>query len=109
MAVLGWATPVLDCDGVLYGQFHSSQAPPGGLAPAFYKNSKVDQLLTDAQRIPSPAQRAAIYKEAQTLIWNDAPWIFLWTQKWYIATVKNLQGLAISPIEKWDAIYATWK
>ncbi len=109
MAVLGWATPVLDCDGTLYGQFHSSQQPPGGLAPAFYKNAQVDQLLTDARTIANQDKRAALYKQAQTLIWNDAPWIFLWTQKWYVVTVKNLQGLAISPIEKWDAVYATWK
>jgi peptide/nickel transport system substrate-binding protein len=43
------------------------------------------------------------------MIWNDAPWVFLWTQKWYVATVKNLEGVRVLPIEKWDAIYATWK
>ncbi len=109
MAVLGWATSVLDCDGTLYGQFHSSQAPPGGLAPAFYKNDRVDQLLAEARTVANQDKRKALYKEAQTLIWNDAPWIFLWTQKWYIATVKSLHDVGISPIEKWDAIYATWK
>ncbi len=109
MLVLGWAWVVLDCDGVLYGQFHSSQHPPAGLAPAFYKNSKVDQLLEEARTTMDPAKRQSLYKEAQTTIWNDAPWIFLWTQKWYVATVKNLQGVSITPIEKWDALYATWK
>ncbi len=109
MLVLGWAWVVLDCDGVLFGQFHSSQHPPKGLAPAFYKNLRSDQLLEEARTTINPAKRAALYKEAQTIIWNDAPWIFLWTQNWYVATVKNLQGVSISPIEKWDAIYATWK
>ena len=103
MIVLGWAWPVLDCDGVLYGQFHSSQAPPAGLAPSFYKNDKVDQLLTQAQSEINPDKRKEIYKEAQTLIWNDAPWVFLWSQKWYVATVKNLESVKINPIEKWDA------
>ncbi len=109
MLVLGWAWVVLDCDGVLFGQFHSSQHPPKGLAPAFYKNPRSDQLLEEARTTINPAKRAALYKEAQTIIWNDAPWIFLWTQNWYVAMVKNLQGVSISPIEKWDAIYATWK
>ncbi len=109
MIVLGWAWPVLDCDGVLYGQFHSSQGPPAGLAPSFYKNEKVDDLLTRARTEVNPDKRKEIYKEAQGLIWNDAPWVFLWSQKWYLGTVKNLEGVRINPIEKWDAIYATWK
>lgn len=107
--ILGWAWVVLDCDGVLFGQFHSSQQPPAGLASAFYKNEKVDDLLVKARTTVDVAQRATLYKDAQTQIWNDAPWVFLWSQKWYVATVKNLEGVRITPIEKWDAIYATWK
>jgi len=110
MIVLGWAWPVLDCDGALYGQFHSGVAhPPTGLGPAFYKNEKVDQLLLDARTTIDQEKRKALYKEAQQLIWNDAPWVFLWTQKWYVATVKNLEGVRILPIEKWDTSNATWK
>lgn len=104
MIVLGWAWPVLDCDGVLYGQFHSSQAPPGGLAPSFYKNPKVDEMLDRARSEIDPAKRKEIYKEAQAIIWNDAPWVFLWSQKWYVATAKNLERVVINPIEKWDAV-----
>ncbi|MDQ7828107.1 MAG: ABC transporter substrate-binding protein [Armatimonadota bacterium] len=109
MLVLGWAWVVLDCDGVLFGQFHSSQHPNRGLAPAFYRNARVDALLEEARTIVDQERRKALYREAQTIIWNEAPWIFLWTQKWYVATVKNLRGVSITPIEKWDAIHATWQ
>jgi peptide/nickel transport system substrate-binding protein len=110
MIVLGWAWPVLDCDGALYGQFNSKVAhPPTGLGPAYYKNEKVDQLLEEARVTIDPNKRKALYKEAQHLIWNDAPWVFLWTQKWYVATVKNLEGVRVLPIEKWDTSNATWK
>ncbi len=107
--VLGWAWPVLDCDGALYGQFHSTSHPPTGLGPAFYKNERVDVLLDQGRREIDPEKRKAIYREAQQLIWNDAPWVFLWTQKWYVATVRNLEGVRILPIEKWDTSNATWK
>lgn len=107
--VLGWAWVVLDCDGVLFGQFHSSQQPPRGLAEAFYKNDKVDTLLERARTVVDVAQRQSLYKDIQQQIWTDAPWVFLWSQKWYVATVKNLEGVRITPIEKWDAIWATWK
>jgi peptide/nickel transport system substrate-binding protein len=109
MIVLGWAWPVLDCDGALYGQFHSSQHPPSGLGPAFYKNDRVDQLLVQGRTTVDAKRRETIYKEAQELIWNDAPWVFLWTQKWYVATVKNLEGVRVLPIEKWDTTNAVWK
>lgn len=107
--VLGWAWTVLDCDGVLFGQFHSSQQPPRGLATAFYTSAKVDGLLEKARTTFDTNQRIALYKDAQQQIWSDAPWVFLWSQKWYVATVKNLEGVSITPIEKWDAIWATWK
>lgn len=110
MIVLGWSWPVLDCDGALYGQFHSGVAhPPTGLGPAFYKNERVDQLLAQGRTTVDPRRRETMYKEVQELIWNDAPWVFLWTQKWYVATVKNLEGVRILPIEKWDTTNAVWK
>ena len=109
MFVLGWAWVVLDCDGVLFGQFHSSQHPPRGLAPAFYANTQVDTWLDEARTTVDVEKRKTLYRDAQEQIWNDAPWIFLWAQNWYVATVKNLEGVSITPIEKWDAIYATWK
>ncbi|MDR7555756.1 MAG: ABC transporter substrate-binding protein [Armatimonadota bacterium] len=104
MIVLGWAWPVLDCDGVLYGQFHSSSHPPRGLGPAFYNNPKVDQLLERERQEANVERRKALMKEAQEIIWQDAPWIWLWSQKWYVVTVKNLEGVLIHPIEKWTAL-----
>ena len=109
MFVLGWAWVVLDCDGVLFGQFHSSQHPPRGLAPAFYTNAEVDSWLDEARTTVDVEKRKTLYRQAQQRIWTDAPWIFLWAQNWYVATVKSLVGVSITPIEKWDAIYATWK
>jgi peptide/nickel transport system substrate-binding protein len=67
MIVLGWAWPVLDCDGALYGQFHSGVAhPPTGLGPAYYKNEKVDGLLTEARSANDLNKRKALYKEASS-------------------------------------------
>jgi peptide/nickel transport system substrate-binding protein len=63
MIVPGWAWPVLDCDGALYGQFHSAVAhPPTGLGPAFCKNERVDRLLSDARTTIDPEKRKATWK-----------------------------------------------
>jgi len=64
----------------------------------------VDELLTKARTEIDSEKRKTIYKEAQGLVWEDAPWVFLWSQKWYVATAKNLESVVINPIEKWDAV-----
>ncbi|HLW59510.1 MAG TPA: ABC transporter substrate-binding protein [bacterium] len=109
MFVLGWATQYLDADGELFGQFYSAQWPPKGLAPMFYKDPKVDELLLSGQTTVDPKKRESDYKVAQEMIWNDAPWIFLWSQDFYVVTSSHLQGVTTTPNEKWAAIYATWK
>ena len=109
MFALGWATQYLDADGQLYGQFYSGQAPPNGLAPMFYKDPQVDALLLQGQIVPDPAKRQQIYKQAQELIWKDAPWVFLWSQDFYVVTSSHLAGVTVTPNEKWAGIYATWK
>lgn len=107
--VLGWASGYLDVDGELFGQFYSHQWPPGGLESTFYKNPKVDELLLAGQTTVDPKKRLDIYKEAQEMIWKDAPWIFLWSQNFYVVTSSHIEGVTTTPNEKWTAIYATWK
>jgi peptide/nickel transport system substrate-binding protein len=111
MFVLGWAAPYLDADAELFGQFYSGQWPPHGLAAQFYKDPTVDRLLLEGQTTVGAQQREAIYRaaQAQTQIWKDAPWIFLWSQDFYVATSSHLRGVTVVPTEKWAAIYATWQ
>jgi peptide/nickel transport system substrate-binding protein len=45
---------------------------------AFYSNKQVDALLVAGGRETDSAKRAALYQQAQTLINQDAPWLFLW-------------------------------
>jgi peptide/nickel transport system substrate-binding protein len=92
LLLLGWGPGVADAHFTLYGQFHSSQAPPRGLAAAHYNNSEVDKLLEQAMKELNEAKRAELYKRATEIIWRDAPWIFLYTQKWFYASVKDLKG-----------------
>lgn len=105
---LAWVPFPLDCWYLLFPNFHSSQRP-GMNNSMFYGNSKVDQLLDQARIELDASRRKTLLKEAQTIVWHDAPWVFLWNQKWYVATAQNLQGVSITPFEMFDAIYATWK
>jgi peptide/nickel transport system substrate-binding protein len=45
---------------------------------AGYSNKQVDELLAAGGREIDTAKRAAIYKQAQSIVTSEAPWIFLW-------------------------------
>ena len=103
--LLGWAPAYLDAAQQME-QFDSSQHPPAGLATSFYENPEVDRLIEAAGRATDPERREELYAEVSQLIWEDAPWIFLWVQRFpmaHSADVTNIWGL---PNEKFYAIYA---
>ena len=76
MFILGWVTVTGDADYGLYALFHSSQfGAPGNRT--FYANERVDELLDAARVETDPDARVALYHEAQEIIQEDAPWIFL--------------------------------
>lgn len=63
-----------------------------------YKNAKVDELLTVADSAPTDAARMAALGEAQTLIWNDAPYLWLQINENVSAVRKGLAGVSVMPI-----------
>ena len=45
-----------------------------------YDNPGVDTLLDQAARTLDDASRRSLLREAERIIWNDAPWVALWAQ-----------------------------
>ncbi|MBS4224154.1 ABC transporter substrate-binding protein [Lederbergia citrea] len=84
---LGWSGRT-DPDGNSYSWFYTG-AP---LNKSFYSNPKVDELFTEARLISDQAERAKLYKEISEIIWEDAPYIFLYHEKDYKAMKKNVKG-----------------
>lgn len=90
--LLGWASSYLDASGSME-TFDSRLQPPKGFNTAFYTNTKVNDLLDQALSEIDPTKRADLYCQAEKLVWEDAPWIFLWYQRFPIvhsAKVKNV-------------------
>ncbi|GGK30529.1 ABC transporter substrate-binding protein [Caldalkalibacillus thermarum] len=71
--MLGWSGVNGDPDYFLYNLL-SGYAIPGGNR-TFYDNPEVNELLVQAQNILDPDERAAVYRKAQEIIHEDAPWI----------------------------------
>ena len=77
-------------------------APLLGSVPArfnagFYQNARVDELLRKGRTTGGDAERAAIYKEAQRIISDEAPWIFIDHGRQIIIHRKRVQGFKLHP------------
>lgn len=60
-----------DPDGLLTYLFHSE----GAANTSHYKNENVDRLLDQARGMSDPKKRAGLYREAQTYMVHDLPYI----------------------------------
>jgi peptide/nickel transport system substrate-binding protein len=105
MHLLGWAPAFLDSSQQML-VFRTDQIPPNGLATALYSNKQVDALSARASTELNAQQRQAYYCKAWKTIWNDAPWLFLWAQKYPIVYSSGVAGVSYLPNEKFDAVYA---
>ncbi len=65
---------------------------------SFYKNEKVDQLIRKALSLSDQAERTRLYNQAQDIIMEDAPYIFLYQTQEMIPMRKNVKGYVFNPM-----------
>jgi peptide/nickel transport system substrate-binding protein len=94
---LSWMAGTEDPDMVMYPLLHSSQWTPVGPNRALYKNARFDALLQQARLTTDQAKRAQLYKEAQSILVDDAPWVFVDHEIQIAALSKRVQGFKLHP------------
>jgi len=87
-------------------QFWSGYHPPAGLATSFYKNPSVDELILAAEKETNADKRKALYCDMSKQVWADAPWLFLYVQRFPIVYSAKVADVGSLPNEKFAAIYA---
>ncbi|MCL2043548.1 MAG: ABC transporter substrate-binding protein [Treponema sp.] len=96
MFILGWVSVTGDPDYGMYPLFHTDSFGAAGNR-TFYSNSGLDTLLDRGRQETDPAIREQIYFEAQTIIRDEAPWIFLRTGEELNASRPELRGFSPNP------------
>src|ERR671936_46924 len=86
-----------DPDMVLYPLLHSSQWTPNGPNRALYRNDKFDALLSEARLTTDQAKRAQLYREAQRILVDDAPWVFVDHEVQIAAFSRRVQSFKLHP------------
>lgn len=96
MAEMAWMTN--DPDTLPFLALRTEAWPDkGGFNSGYYSNPKVDDLLDAARVETDQAERARLYKEMQTLVHEDAPWVFVANWKQNAVTSDRVEGFSLQP------------
>lgn len=72
-----WTADYPDPSNFLDPRFHSrSIRPSGSLNDSFYANPELDRLLDAARAELDPVVRDQLYRRAERILYDDAPWIW---------------------------------
>ena len=96
MFILGWTTVTGDADYGLYALYHSSQQGGAGNR-TFYGNPRVDELLDIGKTEPDQNKRIEAYKEAQEIIVEEAPQLFLYFSTDNVGMQNDIEGFKLHP------------
>lgn len=96
MAEMAWMTN--DPDTLPYLALRSEAWPDkGGFNSGYYSNPKVDELLNAARQETDQDKRAALYQEMQSIVQEDAPWVFVANWKQNAVTRAGVEGFKLQP------------
>lgn len=76
MFILGWGNTTGDPDETIASLYHTDNAGNNGNR-AFYSNPELDQIIDDARQETDEAARESLYIDAQEIIIEEAPSIFI--------------------------------
>ena len=96
MAEMSWNPSIGDPDHMMYMLLSSDRFPPA-FNSGFYQNPRVDELLRKGRTTIDDKERIPLYREAQKLVTDDAPWIFVDHGKQVIVHRKRVQGFKLHP------------
>jgi len=88
MSVMDWGNSTMDPYDILNPKLKTGDRGNYSL----YSNEKVDELLVNGEIELDEGKREEIYKEAQQIIYDDAPWVFGYALKEIEAGNKNLEN-----------------
>ena len=96
MAEMAWMTN--DPDTLPYLALRTDAWPAeGGFNSGYYSNEEVDRLLEEARVATDQEERAALYKQMQEIVQEDAPWLFVANWKQNAVTSDRVENFSLEP------------
>ncbi|PJF40804.1 MAG: hypothetical protein D6737_14115, partial [Chloroflexi bacterium] len=92
--ILGWSLSFPDDPDFGFAFNPENDVPGAGFNFVSYNNPEVTALLDQANNLPGcdQAERAELYKQAQALLAQDQPYLFLFSENELFAAQANVEG-----------------
>ncbi|GAB3066248.1 glutathione ABC transporter substrate-binding protein [Salinicoccus sesuvii] len=101
MFILGWSNTTGDPDNGISPLFHSDMVGAEGNR-SFFENDELDALLDEGKRESDDSVREEIYQEAQQLLVDEAPAIFVRHSENLNAYSNNVENIGIDRYNIYD-------
>ena len=96
MHMAGWGGSTGDLDNILrINIFGEIAGKPWNVGS--YINPEVDRLIVAGSQEMDVKKRAEIYATLQKIVWDDAPWLFLYRQIIFIVHKADIKGIHHQP------------
>lgn len=82
----------------LFASNPNRTGPPKVWNFTWYSNSKVDDLLNRADITVDQARRNQLLAEAARIVWNEAPYVWLYAENVIVGKRKELKGVEVLPV-----------
>jgi peptide/nickel transport system substrate-binding protein len=96
MAEMSWNPSIGDPDHMMYMLLSSDRFPPAFNA-GYFQHPKLDDVLRKGRTTIDDRERVPLYREAQKIVAEEAPWIFVDHGKQVIVYRKRVQGFKLHP------------
>lgn len=97
MWYVNWSSGDYSADGSMRNILHGDKYPPSGYNTAFYNNAEFNKCLDDALKTTNTDEITKLYAQAQSIAWEECPWIFLGVDNSLIGQKKYVKGIKYRP------------
>ncbi|GAB4270632.1 MAG: ABC transporter substrate-binding protein [Candidatus Rifleibacteriota bacterium] len=94
---MGWTVDYPDPDSFLYTLFHSSNIGTGYNFTGL-KLKELDEILDKARFETESKRRISLYRQAEKLIVEEAPWVFLYFYTTHLLHQPEVKGIKLGPM-----------
>ena len=89
--LLDWFADYPDAENFLFPLFHSANHGGGGNR-SFFSDPKVDRMIENASRELDAAKRAAACASIDSLVYSEAPWVYLYFPTTFHIVAERVEG-----------------
>ena len=107
MWYVNWSAGSFDADGSMRSILHSDNVPPTSANTAFFRNEEFDTLIDNAKLTTDTQELTDLYAQAQAIVWDECPWLFLGNDDLVFAHQSYVNGIVMAPDGSLDVTNAT--